>query len=275
MRKSTKLFIIVVILIFLYLFNAPEILIIKTGKLTNQSLANSYILSSFKIVGEDEGSGNGNNYHFQNSSSSNFGIFIDTRDNQSYKWVLIGSQVWMAENLRYTSGKYITDSSQWADLGDNNYDAAYCWSNNEQNNKQEYGALYTYASAKDVCPAGWHLPSDSEWKTLEKHLGMSSSYADNTGWRSSGSVGNKLKSTSGWNNNGNGTNNNGFMALPGGLRYSNGTFDGLGNNTVFWSATEYNSSTAWYRYLKYNNSEVNRYNYSKNVGRSVRCLKDF
>ena len=191
------------------------------------------------------------NNDFINSKSQ----FVDKRDNQTYNWIRIGSQVWMAENLNYKS-----TGGSW------------CYKD-KSSNCDKYGRLYTWETAKKVCPAGWHLPSDDEWKELEMYLGMSQADADDTGWHGI-DEGDKLKATSGWNNNGNGTNSSGFTALPGGLRYTNGTFYDLGYYARFWSATELNSSLAWNRNLYHGNSRMYR-NYSdKNNWFSVRCLKD-
>ena len=79
-----------------------------------------------------------------------YGTLTDTRDDEIYKTIDIGNQIWMAENLRYASGKHITDKTLWDNLESNNYDAAYCWYDNSISNKQKYGALYTYAAAKSL-----------------------------------------------------------------------------------------------------------------------------
>jgi uncharacterized protein (TIGR02145 family) len=122
----------------------------------------------------------------------------------------------MAENLKtthYPNGNVIplvTDNTTWGNLGDNNTDDAYCYYNNNANNEADtYGALYTYAAAKDACPTGWHLPSDAEWTTLKNYISAEGH---------NGIEGTTLKAIAGWNNNGNGTNNYDFSALPGGHR---------------------------------------------------------
>jgi len=194
--------------------------------------------------------------------------FIDKRDGETYKTVKIGNQTWMAENLRYASGKYITSKSEWDNLGSNNYDAAYCYYNNNTSNKQKYGALYNYAAAKKACPVGWHLPSNSEWKQLRN-------YIKNDGH--SGNEGTALKATNGWKSNGNGTDDYGFSAFPGGNRNFNGSFGSLGYYGYYgywWSATEYFSQNAYYRRLNYNNGRVSHSRSTKSDGFSVRCLRD-
>ena len=192
-----------------------------------------------------------------------------TLNDYTYKIVTIGTQTWMAENLKtthYPDGTAIPlviDNTAWANLGDNNTDDAYCYYDNNSNS--EYGALYTYAAALNVCPTGWHLPSDEEWTTLE-------SYISNDGH--GGTEGTALKATSGWNENGNGTNDYGFSALPGGYRCFDGTFYGVGNGGLWWSSTEGSSSGAYYRFLNYHNGSVGLGSNDKTNGFSVRCIKD-
>jgi uncharacterized protein (TIGR02145 family) len=200
------------------------------------------------------------------------GSTLTDADGNTYNTVWIGNQQWMAENLKVTKTvngnviPLITDDTEWSNLGDNNTDSAYCYYSNSTDSLAKYGALYTYAAAKNACPTGWHLPSDAEWTELEN-------YISNDGH--SGTEGTALKSTSGWNNSGNGTDNYGFSALPGGFRgSSNGTFNYVGYYGYWWSATGYNSSDAYLRSLDYNNSVVNRHNYGKSNGFSVRCVRD-
>ena len=172
------------------------------------------------------------------------GTFRDSRDGKTYKTVEIGNQVWMGENLAYkpSTGNY------WA------YD-------NNSSNVAKYGYLYDWQTARNVCPTGWHLPSDAEWSQLTDFVGSEH--------------GTKLKAKSGWSNNGNGTDDYGFSALPGGDRYRNGTFNYIGNDGDWWSSTENFMNLAWRRYMRCNSSGVNRFNGSKSWGFSVRCVRDF
>jgi uncharacterized protein (TIGR02145 family) len=133
--------------------------------------------------------------------------------------------------------------------------------------------LYNWKTAKRACPDGWHLPSDDEWKNLEKYLGMSQSDADDSGWRGT-DEGKRLKSTTGWNFNGNGTDVYGFLALPGGYRDSNGACSYIGLTGYWWSSSEFSTNYAWYRLLGYNKSFVYRYFHYKGWGFSVRCVRD-
>jgi len=182
-------------------------------------------------------------------------IFTDPRDGQVYETIVIGSQIWMAENLNYE----ITNS--W-------------WYNNRSDNGDVYGRLYTWDAALTACPTGWSLPSDDQWKQMEMALGMSQSEADDTDYRGT-DEGIKMKSTSGWNDNGNGTNSSGFNALPGGRRSNYESFSSLGDDGYWWSRTEGSwSARAWRRSLYYDYGQVDRYSIYKTDGYSVRCLKN-
>ena len=149
----------------------------------------------------------------------------------------------MAENLNYAA----VDSK--------------CYANNSSN-CEKYGRLYNWSTAMSSCPAGWHLPKDAEWNTLENSVGGSST------------AGKKLKSTSGWSNNGNGTDGFGFSALPGGSGYSDGNFNNAGDYGYWWSATEFNTYNALRRYMYYGYEYVYmNYNFKYNQF-SVRCVED-
>ncbi|KAA3617882.1 MAG: hypothetical protein D8M58_04120 [Calditrichaeota bacterium] len=200
-------------------------------------------------------------------------------DGNVYKTVKIGDQWWMAENLkvtRYSNGEAIpnvTDNSEWSNLST----GAYCAYENADSNISIYGLLYNWYAvldARNIAPAGWHIPTDEEWKELEMHLGMSQSEADDTFWRGT-DEGSKLKSESGWYNNGNSTNLSGFSALPGGYRnYSSGSFSFLSNDGLWWSSTEFYSYYVWSRDLHYNHSDVHRGGNDVRSGFSVRCVRD-
>jgi len=221
-------------------------------------------------------------------------------DGNTYNTVLIGTQCWMAENLKathYASGTSmpnVTSGSAWAALADNNTDDAYCYCDNLSSNANVYGALYTWAAAmgdnavssntnpsgvQGACPTGWHLPSDNEWKQLEMQLGMSQSEADQSGFRGTDQGSQLAGDSSLWNSGSLETNAqfgiSGFTASPGSNRYPNNSasFYSLGIIGYWWSSTESNNS-ACFREVYYNNSEVRRDNYNKSYGFSVRCLKD-
>jgi len=201
---------------------------------------------------------------------------VDSRDSMSYTTIQIGTQCWMAENLNI--GTCIDGVNTQTD---NSIIEKYCY-NDEEDSCSIYGGLYQWSEmmqyttaigVQGICPSGWHLPTDDEWKTMEMALGMSQSEASNQGWRGT-DEGEKMKSTSGWNNNGNGTNSSGFTALPGGNCFTSGSYSSHGNLGNWWLSSEYSDTHAWYRRLYYDYAQVYRYYYSKTVGFSVRCLKD-
>jgi uncharacterized protein (TIGR02145 family) len=185
----------------------------------------------------------------------------------SFKTVKIGNQVWMAENLdvaTYRNGDVIPqvqDDDAWVNLTT----GVWCYFDNDASNGTKSGKLYNWYAVNDprgLAPNGYHIPTDAEWTQLSDYLGGDEE------------AGTKMKSTSGWVENGNGTNSSGFSGLPGGLRINNGSFYNIGKNGAWWSSTEPNAGTAWYRNLYYNDGNVYRYNYYKNYGFSVRCLRD-
>ncbi len=197
-------------------------------------------------------------------------------DGKSYSIVKIGMQTWMAENLAWLPA--VSPSSAASDTDSYNYVHGYegriVASAKRASNYTTYGVLYNWPAASKACPSGWHLPTDEEWKVLEKNQGMSQSDADLDGNRTSGSVGGKLKEagTSHWlSPNTSASNRIGFTALPGGIRYSGG-FDGRGGYAYFWSASTNGTANAWYRTLDSSQDGVYRYNFSRSCGYSVRCL---
>lgn len=183
----------------------------------------------------------------------NKGTFIDSRDGHVYKWVKIGDQIWMAENLNYK-----TNNSLWYD-------------NNPKHGKI-YGRLYTWYEAMLACPDGWHLSSDEEWKQLEMILGMSQDIANKTLSRGT-DEGSKLKSTQRWYNNGNGFNSIGFNALPSGCRIGKG-FKSLGRSSLWWLGPRDSLVNAWMRSLDYDSNEIFRQAYPESEGFSIRCVKN-
>jgi len=185
--------------------------------------------------------------------------FTDTRDNEDYKWIKIGNQIWMAENLNYK-----TAYGSWC------YD-------DKESNCNTYGRLYDWETAKQVCPDGWHLPTDEEWKELERHLGMSVEESGEISFRGN-DEGGKLKETglTHWKAPNKGaTNEGGFTALPGGYRNYNGTFYYVGNYGYWWSSTEYSAAGAYSRSLRYDSASISRYSNDEELGFSVRCVRDY
>ena len=190
-----------------------------------------------------------------------------TESRESGGMVTIGSQVWTSKNLNvstYRNGDVIPqvqDQQAWAKLTT----GAWCYYNNDASNGTKYSKLYNWYAVHDprgLAPNGYHIPTDEEWKKLTDYLGGESG------------AGTKMKSTSGWNNNGNGTNSSGFSGLPGGFRSSVGTFYYIGRGGYWWSSAEYYTDVAWGRVLLYVNGDVGRSSLDKDIGFSVRCLRD-
>ena len=223
------------------------------------------------------------------------GTFIDSRDGHEYKWAKIGSQIWMAENLAYLPS--VSPPTIGWDATGFCYVYGYLGTDvNEAKNHPDYstyGVLYNWSTAMDgtssssltpsgvqgICPNGWHLPSDGEWKILELYLGMNPSDADQEMFRASGQVGIKLKSRNGWFEGGNGTNASGFNALPAGIRDANGNFEfgafgGKDRIAYFWSTTTEYDPIARIRVLWYSETGICRMEDLKHSGLSVRCVKD-
>lgn len=200
-------------------------------------------------------------------SFTTMGTFTDPRDGNVYHTVTIGTQVWMVENLRYlpsvvgagtgllTTPYYYVYDYNGTSLNDAKATANYA----------TYGVLYNWEAAKTAAPTGWHLPTDADWTKLTSYLG--------------GEIvaGGKLKETgtTHWDSPNNGaTNEFGFTAIPGGSRGSSGVFGYIGKYCCWWSATEVDADVAWYRKMDNTHSNVDRFSHDKQVGFSVRCVKD-
>jgi uncharacterized protein (TIGR02145 family) len=201
-------------------------------------------------------------------------------DKNVYKTAVIGKYVWMAENLKTTTLNNgtkipnITGNSNWAGLST----GAYCWYNDNKTNADTYGALYNWyiVNTGILCPIGWRVPSDNEWKYLEGYVDSIHGVGDSV-WNNSGlrgiDAGKRLKAISGWRLGGNGSDDFSFSALPGGERLN--SFNNTGGSSGFWwSSNENGASSAWYRCITYSFEEVARDIHPKKMGFSVRCLKD-
>jgi uncharacterized protein (TIGR02145 family) len=174
------------------------------------------------------------------------GTLKDPRDNQVYKTIKIGEQVWMAENL--------------------NYAAEYSWCyDKDTSNCSKYGRLYNFEMAQDACPTGWHLPSDLEWTALTDFLGGE----DVAGLKMKGVEGDAT--TIPTNSK---MNSSGFSGLAGGNRNSKNLFSLMGKYGCWWSSTEYNKTNGWARYLTYATGQFYSHFDGKNCGFSIRCLKN-
>ena len=212
--------------------------------------------------------------------------FTDNRDGKVYKTVTIGEQVWMAENLAYLPS-VVGPATGSEDAGNETvafyyvygYDGTDVAAAKATANYQTYGVLYNWKAAMNgaassdsnpsgvqgVCPEGWHLPSDAEWTTLTTYLGGESV------------AGGKMKEAgeSHWTSPNTGaTNESGFTALPGGYRDGSGKFYSIGLYGGWWSSTEGGTNYAWSRTLYYSIGNVYRGTNSKELGFSVRCVRD-
>lgn len=207
----------------------------------------------------------------------NGGILIDERDGLVYKCKQIGDQIWMAENLAYLPSVTTPDNGSTSVplYYVQEYDGSVVSEAKATANYTTYGVLYNWLAATSSCPDGWHLPTDDEWKQLEITLGMIPEHVELTDWRGTDQA-TQMKSTSGWNNNGNGTNTSGFSALPGGYRNKDdGAFGQKGDWAWWWAAIELTPTSTWGRAFTSTNSTVYRpFGVDKDYGFSVRCVKD-
>ena len=207
--------------------------------------------SSSVILSSSEGSSNNTKDSYLNPNI-NYGEMTDSRDGQVYKTVKIGDQIWMAQNLNYT---YLQST-------ENMKSTNFCYDNDPEN-CAKYGRLYTWAAAMESCPSDWHLPSKDEWNALFMAVG---------GEVTAGKI---LKSQTGWNNNGNGTDAFGFSALPAGERDDSEYFRYDGDYAYFWSATKYDSRNAYCVRLYHDLELAKLFNLENSFVFSIRCLKDY
>jgi len=184
---------------------------------------------------------------------------VDIRDGHVYKTIQIDSQIWMAENLNFAT-----------DTGSICYD-------NQPSNCKTFGRLYTWEVARQVCPQGWHLPSDNEWQMLERSIGMSENEINKIGFRGGiNNIAGKLKSKADWNSSSNLVYEDiGFNVLPAGsYGFHDKIFGSLNCNAFFWTSTPYQDKFAWNRDIKDTDNTIFRSQKYKRVGFSVRCVKN-
>ena len=201
--------------------------------------------------------------------SSSSRTFIDRRDSKSYRYVKIGTQTWMAENLNYEvkGSKCYTNLKDYCGI----YGKLYDWATAMGLDSTYNSTLYSVETKHTgICPSGWHIPSDAEWGTLMKFINPNCPPTSDCVF-----AGMLLKDSIGWNS-GNGTDAYGFSALPGGYGNSDGTFKGIVTDGNWWSTSEVNSNNVYYRVATHNSDDIIRYNYTngKSGFRSIRCLKD-
>lgn len=209
--------------------------------------------------------------------------FTDSRDDEEYRVVKIGNQIWMAENLNtteYQNGDLIMDGSSVGDYSAETQPKYWFAYDDNLSNVEKYGRLYTWYAATDsrkVCPDGWHIPSDTEWNILHVNLGINPEDTDLI-CDENNTISGKLKETGTLNwiaPNTGATDEYEFTALPAGYRRRfNKDFDYKGEYACFWTSTEWDYEKAWYRHLYYDKENICRTFNLKNYGFSIRCVKD-
>lgn len=210
-----------------------------------------------------------NTYSFR---TEDYGTFEDIEGNV-YRTVIIGTQVWMADNLKTTKYRNgdpianVTDNTAWSNLTS----GAYCWYDNDSDYKRIYGALYNFYSVADtrkIAPLGWHIPNEGEWLTL-------ASYVRGSDYRNIAGGFLKETGTTHWESpNSEATNTFGFNGLPGGYRSPyDGFFNNLGNEGFFWSS-RFDGSWGYCFRLTYDNSSFGDCSKDFKYACSIRCVKD-
>ena len=201
--------------------------------------------------------------------------------------VTIGTQIWSTSNLDVTTYRdgtpipQVTDPSQWGNLTT----GAWCYYNNDATNGSTYAKIYNwYAVAgihdndpntpnKSLAPSGWHVPSDTEWNSIINFLD-SNANGGITVPNVAGSAMKEIGTTHWFSPNTGATNSSGFSGLPGGYRFVDGSYAGLGINGYWWSSSENGVGGAWYRNLNFESTNATKIGQTKNLGYSVRCVKD-
>jgi len=252
------------------------------NKITGLLSDTRYYVRAYSI--NSQGIAYGNEVNFKTySPDGSIWVWLDKRSGQGIETVQIGTQRWMTTNLRYLP--YVNPSSTVSSIVPCCYVYGYegtsvteATATNSENyiNYFKYGVYYNWAAimqgesgssnssifVQGICPIGYHLPSEEEWKLLEEYLGGNSL------------AGNKLKSKTEWYDNGNGINSNYFNGFPGGYVSNNGVFIGYSQEACWWSSSEVTSSSAWVRSLLYSNSILNKNSNNKANGYNVRCIRN-
>lgn len=261
---------------------------IFTSSMTGLTMGTTYYVRAY--ASNNVGTQYGNEITF---TTQNSGTVTDIEGNV-YKTITIGNQTWMAENLKVvefndgTAIPDVADQGTWNTLTT----PGYCWYNNDNAVKNIYGALYNWYivdqvsnGGKNVCPTGWHVPTDAEWNVLSQYLfnngfgydgpiwgsrpeWISKSLSSNSGWTISGDL---QGACPGWNQGDN--NSSGFSGLPAGYLIASG-FAGLGNVGKWWSAPFNGDGTTWDIIILTDSPYLGRLYESKNSGYSIRCVKD-
>jgi uncharacterized protein (TIGR02145 family) len=208
------------------------------------------------------------------NADSSYGVLIDQEGNE-YKTIVIGTQEWMAENLNtgiYRNGEVIPtglSNNAWQ----NTTAGSWSYYDNDSSFSCPNGKLYNWFACADsaqLCPTGWHVPSDADWTTLTDYLG-----GLNVAGAKMKMVGNLSQGNGLWTSpNLGATNSSGFSGTPAGYRYMLGSSNYIGNGGLYWSSTEFGAVEAQMRFLNYNLASAGRDQYNKHYGFAVRCVKD-
>jgi uncharacterized protein (TIGR02145 family) len=214
------------------------------------------------------------------------GTFTDSRDSKTYKWLKIGEQKWMTENLNYTGNndfqQKIINDNQWNNTTYNGW----CYYENNDDNTI-YGALYQWEAAIRACPEGWHLPTAQEWAQLEDYL-KNNAYSFDSVVGNEG-IAKSMTAIDYWTlyppadegTPGNSDypevrNKSGFTALPSGNRNPSGVFVNMGGSTNWWtnSTNQYNENRMHFESISWYSTSMIHFHNIKSFGFSVRCIKD-
>ncbi|MEI8116961.1 MAG: fibrobacter succinogenes major paralogous domain-containing protein [Flavobacteriia bacterium] len=207
-----------------------------------------------------------------------FGTVTDV-DGNTYKTVKIGNQWWMCENLRV---KHFNDGSSISFIGNQNQDTLWAQAIEpafSYLNDSIFGSYYNYLAVKDVrklAPEGWHIPTDEEWKTMEKTIGMSENQANALAWRGTNEAEYLInKNSEGWPTGTVpfGLDSYDFGIIPSGCRLFNGELT-FGNTAFFWTSTSNTNGDAYYRYFDAQKKNIFRQATYPQYGMSIRCVKD-
>jgi uncharacterized protein (TIGR02145 family) len=233
----------------------------------------NYYVRAYAINSKGTGYGEQKSFTTEQVFNGETGTFTDIRDGNEYKWVKIGEQIWMAENLgatKYNDGSIIPLITEQGEIGGstgwrNLTYGAYCWyNNNESIYEIKNTPLYNWFAVESgkLCPNGWHVPTDTDWNILSEFLGGQNL------------AGGKMKMTTGWDDpNVGATNSSGFSALPGGSRDGRGVFLDMRSFAGWWSSTEQSSTLSWGWSVSSCYEKLMRHYHDKVDGKSIRCVK--
>lgn len=228
-----------------------------------------FLISSILLLGCSDDS---TNPEEQDDFSGDSGTFVDERDGHEYKWVEIGNQVWMAENLAYLPKVNGSSEGSYSDsfFYVYGYDGTDISEARKVDNYTTYGVLYNWTAAKEACPEGWRLPTSTDWYFLQQYIDQDRQDFDYN-------VAYYLKTPNNWKSDGNGNNYYGFSLPPGGYRGYHGGFSAQKENASFWAYSTSradNSDEADFLVFHWTHNRIGFVANDKSYGYSVRCIKD-